>query len=87
MPKNIELKVRCTAENQAEMERCLRRLVSNSLSVLHQIDHYYAVPGGRLKMRWIDGNDAELIRYHRPDVMGARLSAYDTDRPSGRNRR
>jgi|tagenome__1003787_1003787.scaffolds.fasta_scaffold20072662_1 predicted adenylyl cyclase CyaB len=77
MPKNIELKVRCTAENLAEIERCLRRLTSGALSLLHQVDHYYAVPGGRLKMRWIDGNDAELIRYHRPDVTGARLSAYE----------
>ena len=77
MPKNIELKVRCTAQNLAETERCLQRLVSSSLSVLHQIDHYYAVPSGRLKMRWTDENDAELIRYHRPDVMCARLSAYE----------
>jgi adenylate cyclase class IV len=48
---------------------------------MRQIDTYFAVPRGRLKLRQIAGpgevGSAELIGYARPDVAGARWSAYD----------
>jgi predicted adenylyl cyclase CyaB len=43
---------------------------------LRQVDRYYRVANGRLKMRWQDDRAAELIRYSRPDLAGDRLSTY-----------
>jgi predicted adenylyl cyclase CyaB len=60
------------------------RLVSTGAQVvaLRQTDTYFAVPRGRLKLREIAGpgageRAAELIGYRRPDLAGARWSAYD----------
>ncbi len=52
---------------------------------MHQVDTYFAVEQGRLKLREIVHTrpagettaTAELIRYERPDEAGARVSAYE----------
>ena len=52
---------------------------------MHQVDTYFAVEQGRLKLREIvhtrpagdTSATAELIRYERPDEAGARVSAYE----------
>jgi adenylate cyclase, class 2 len=44
--------------------------------VMDQVDTYYHCREGRLKLRRIDGNHAELIWYARPDDEGVRASTY-----------
>ena len=80
-PCNLEVKVRCLAEDLADVRE---RLVAAGaqLTALRQVDTYFAVPLGRLKLREIAGPSAteraaELIGYTRPDLAGARWSAYD----------
>jgi predicted adenylyl cyclase CyaB len=41
-----------------------------------QTDTYFRVPHGRLKLREIEGQQAELIWYDRPDHGAARTSTY-----------
>ncbi len=43
---------------------------------LHQIDTYFNVASGRLKLREINGNECQLIFYQRPDAAGPKTSAY-----------
>ncbi len=51
---------------------------------LHQIDTYFCVRHGRLKLRENQGDSAQLMQYLRPDEPGSRLSDYllvATDEP------
>ena len=78
MARNVELKVRCDAEEFAAVERCLND-AGHALVDLHQVDTYLHASRGRLKVREIhalDGNTVELIAYARPDELGTRLSDY-----------
>jgi adenylate cyclase class IV len=74
--RNIELKVLCTEKDHIRVLQALSDNVSRPLETIEQTDRYYAIPDGRLKMRWGTGTDPELIRYTRPDLLGARLSTY-----------
>ncbi|HRA47526.1 MAG TPA: class IV adenylate cyclase [Thermomicrobiales bacterium] len=75
MAQNLELKAACTV---ADHDRIVALLAERETEIveLNQVDRYYAVPNGRLKMRWIGAEEAELIRYHRPNATGVRLSTY-----------
>ncbi|UCE96117.1 MAG: class IV adenylate cyclase [Candidatus Bathyarchaeota archaeon] len=63
----VELKARA---NSLELSR--NRLIefgAKKIGVFHQIDTYYEVPTGRLKLREVEGKaDSELIYYEREDV-------------------
>ena len=78
--RNLELKVRCDA---ADLDKIRARLFAAGVTTvrMRQIDTYFAVPRGRLKLREIVGpgeeRAAELIGYTRLDVAAARWSAYD----------
>jgi predicted adenylyl cyclase CyaB len=71
---NIELKARCAslAEARATAERLSARL----LGELQQRDTYFHCRAGRLKLREIDGQTAELIWYERPNEATSRPSQY-----------
>jgi len=79
VPQNIEIKVACTPGQFAEIQRHLNERQLSATDHLFQIDTYFRVPHGRLKLREIDAageHSAELIQYHRPDALGARTSSY-----------
>jgi predicted adenylyl cyclase CyaB len=72
--KNIEIKARCP-----DLDAVRRRLAERGLMPverMRQVDTYFAVPHGRLKLREVDGKPAELIQYNRPDAVAARPSDY-----------
>jgi predicted adenylyl cyclase CyaB len=46
------------------------------VGTLAQVDVYFHARHGRLKLRLIDGGQAELIGYERPDDSGIRASSY-----------
>lgn len=78
--RNLELKVGC---DPAMLARVRERLAAGGVSfvTVAQVDTYFAVPSGRLKLRQSApaiGNEqtAELIAYVRPDTSGPRWSAY-----------
>src|SRR5262245_49125252 len=72
--RNIELKARCNDLQKAH-ERC-RSIGAQDAGLLVQLDTYFHVPHGRLKLRQIEGAHSELISYNRSDHPQARPSDY-----------
>lgn len=67
MPLNIEIKARCS--NHDEVRTVLRALGADFKGLDHQIDTYFRVPSGRLKLR--EGTiENALIYYEREDQAG-----------------
>lgn len=72
--KNLELKARIARIEEAE-ERA-RRLGATEGGLLRQVDTYFDAPSGRLKLREINGNEAQLIGYDRPEQDAQRYSQF-----------
>ena len=89
LARNLELKVGCDSDDLAEIRTRLAMVdpVLPQPERMRQVDTYYRVPRGRLKLRQIErlqadgacdpeSGSAELIGYDRPLVHGPRWSAY-----------
>ena len=74
MPQNLEIK--CAYQSLAKARSTARRIGASSKGTLRQIDTYFKVKSGRLKLREIDGRRFELIYYQRPNVRSSRYSEY-----------
>jgi adenylate cyclase class IV len=74
MPQNLELKV--LIESLSTAERVAKELGAQYAATLHQKDTYYNVNSGRLKLREIQNDHAELIYYQRPNISGGKYSQY-----------
>ncbi len=76
--RNLELKVRVDAPALATA--ATRLAAGGAVATLRQVDAYFGVPHGRLKLRQSEPTvgepAAELIAYHRPNLDGPRWSAY-----------
>ena len=72
---NIELKARC--EDLGKLREICESLGAEGQEPERQIDTYFSVSHGRLKLRESSESGAELIYYARDDVAGARESHYD----------
>jgi len=73
--ENVEIKARCP--DLAAMARAAAAAGAVMESTFDQVDTYFNVSTGRLKLRQIDGNGQELIYYRRPDDSSPKLSRYD----------
>jgi adenylate cyclase class 2 len=71
---NIEFKARCW-DLQAIRDRLAQRGVGLERR-MRQVDTYFKVPSGRLKLREIQGGEAQLVQYFRADESAARQSDY-----------
>ena len=72
--RNIEIKARC---NDLKLTRQrAEALGAKFAGVLNQIDTYFHVRHGRLKLRQINSDRTELIWYQRPQAEQARPSDY-----------
>ena len=78
MASNIEIKARL--RDRAFVEKVLTELRADGPTRLEQIDVFFNCPNGRLKLRSIAGQPAELIFYDRPDRPGPKLSEYVVSR-------
>jgi len=72
--ENLELKARVTDLEAA-------RRTAESIGAVHQgserqVDRYFAVPAGRLKLRQSSLDGAHLIAYRRPDEDGFRVARF-----------
>ena len=80
---NIEIKARCN--NPEHIRQILEDCSAEFRGVDHQVDTYFKVPKGRLKLR--QGNiENSLIFYDRPNDAGpkrANVSLFCTDTPGG----
>ncbi|MEM7455401.1 MAG: class IV adenylate cyclase [Planctomycetota bacterium] len=73
MPINIEIKAMCSDPDTVRDK--LMELGADYVGCDHQIDTYFSVPDGRLKLR--EGNiENNLIFYRRPDQSAARQSDF-----------
>src|SRR5207237_7356806 len=75
MRRNIELKARCRDLDAARAAAI--KLGASPQGILVQTDTYFHVPHGRLKVREIEGETAELIYYARADSSELRDSHYE----------
>ncbi len=71
---NIELKARLASLDAAR--QIASSLADTRLLDQHQIDTYFHCRDGRLKLREIVGERAELIAYRRPNESGPKASNY-----------
>jgi adenylate cyclase class IV len=74
MARNIEIKAR--AKNFEEQLRIAAGLSSQTPELITQVDTFFNVPRGRLKLREFGDGTGELIHYDRPDSQGPKPSTY-----------
>ncbi len=74
MPYNIEIKARVA--DRPGLEKTIARLADTGPESIFQDDTFFNCPRGRLKLRVLSANDAQLIHYHRPDQVGPKKSDY-----------
>jgi predicted adenylyl cyclase CyaB len=72
--RNVEIKARA-ADLSAAREQLAQQGLTPAATLL-QVDTYFTVPHGRLKVREIEGEEAQLIQYHRPDEAEPHASDY-----------
>jgi predicted adenylyl cyclase CyaB len=73
--RNIEIKAKATLEQQQMAREYLIKTNATFKGQDHQIDTYFKVPKGRLKLR--SGNiENALVQYSRPDEKGPKESKY-----------
>jgi predicted adenylyl cyclase CyaB len=81
MPSNIEIKARI--RDFAGIKARAERLSDTPVETIPQVDTFFNVPHGRLKLRVIAPDRGQLIYYTRPDQDGPKRSdyhiAYTTD--------
>jgi len=75
MARNIEIKAR--AVNYDTLRESAAALSDQAPLTFRQLDSFYEVPSGRLKLRrFDDGSPAEMIYYQRDDRDGPKVSFY-----------
>lgn len=74
MPSNIEIKAR--ARNFDEIRRRAEEFSDVPVEVIPQEDIFFNTPQGRLKLRILSADRAQLIYYTRPDQEGPKRSDY-----------
>jgi len=80
MPANIEIKAR--VRDFADIKSRAEKLSDTPVEVIPQEDTFFNVPQGRLKLRVLSSDRAELIYYTRPDQEGPKRSDYHIARTS-----
>jgi predicted adenylyl cyclase CyaB len=76
MARNIEIKARIQKEQVEYVRQQAQARSSTDDEQLHQVDTFYNVPSGRLKLRESANGTAELIAYKRSNQAGPKLSSY-----------
>jgi len=74
MSQNVEVKAR--VRDFAALRRLVESMSETPAEAIDQVDTFFVVPRGRLKLRVLRPDACELIAYDRPDDAGARASEY-----------
>jgi adenylate cyclase class IV len=83
MARNVEWKAR-VRDLQGQLCRA-EALAGSPPELMEQVDTFFPVPRGRLKLRQLAPDRGELIFYERPDLAGPKQSIYSlvpTDQPA-----
>ncbi|MGA2490340.1 MAG: class IV adenylate cyclase [Anaerolineales bacterium] len=84
MPTNIEIKA--SIKDFADLRRRAEALSDTPVQVIPQEDTFFHTPKGRLKLRLLRTDFAQLVYYDRPDQNGPKRSnyhIYETHDPEG----
>jgi len=84
MPANIEIKAR--VRDMAGLRARAEALSDTPVQVIPQEDTFFHIPKGRLKLRRLQPDQAQLVYYERPDQDGPKRSnyhIYETSDPQG----
>ena len=84
MPANIEIKAR--VRDMAGLRARAEALSDTPVQVIPQEDTFFHTPKGRLKLRQLQPDQAQLVYYERPDQDGPKrsnYSIYTTNDPQG----
>ena len=84
MPVNIEIKAR--ARDFAGLQKRAESLSDTPLQIIPQEDTFFNIPSGRLKLRLLAPEHAQLVWYARADDTGPKRSdyrIYETNNPEG----
>jgi adenylate cyclase class 2 len=83
MPINVEIKARCA--NPEHVRNVLKKSGARRVGLDHQVDTYFSVPKGRLKLR--QGTiETNLIHYHRKDGHSPKTSRVHLYQPADPSR-
>jgi predicted adenylyl cyclase CyaB len=74
MPTNIEVKAR--VRDFSSLKARVERLSDTPVQVIPQVDTFFLTQKGRLKLRELGPEAAQLIYYERPDREGPKRSDY-----------
>lgn len=74
MPRNVEIKAR--VRDLQAVRSIAERLAGTPATLLLQEDTFFHIPAGRLKLRVLGPDEAQLIFYDRPDQTGPKTSYY-----------
>jgi predicted adenylyl cyclase CyaB len=74
MPANIEIKAR--VRDLAGLRARAEALSDTPVQVIPQEDTFFHTPNGRLKLRLLGPDQAQLVYYERPDQDGPKRSNY-----------
>jgi predicted adenylyl cyclase CyaB len=74
MPANIEIKAR--ARDFKRQQGIAASLATEPAEVFNQVDTFFNVPIGRLKLRELQPDRGQLIHYLRDDIAGPKESTY-----------
>src|SRR5262250_1881412 len=74
MARNVEIKARVDSIDALLLRA--QALADGAVQRIEQDDTFFHVAHGRLKLREFADGSAELIHYHRPDTVDAKLSDY-----------
>jgi predicted adenylyl cyclase CyaB len=74
MPANIEIKAR--VHDFAALQSRAETLSNTPVQVIPQEDTFFQTPRGRLKLRQLAPDQAQLVYYERPDQEGPKRSTY-----------
>jgi adenylate cyclase, class 2 len=75
MPTNLEIKAKIP--NIRDAKTIARSISAKYAGDMYQIDTYFNIPYGRLKIRYIKNSHAELIYYNREENSVHRMSRFD----------
>jgi predicted adenylyl cyclase CyaB len=74
MARNVEIKARI--EDLVKIRQLVTKVAGGEPEILSQVDTYFSVETGRLKLREFSDTEADLIYYLRPDACGPTESHY-----------
>jgi predicted adenylyl cyclase CyaB len=80
MPQNVEIKA--VLKDRTAVLAAVASKSDGPPETIHQHDFFFRCSEGRLKLRVFESGRAELIRYEREDLAGARSSHYQIARTS-----